>query len=337
MLRIGVIGFGYWGPNLVRNFNIYGRSHVVTVCDLEPKNLRRALEQYPGLHATLNAKDLIADRNVDAVAIATPVRTHFPLAEEALLAGKHVFLEKPISSTSDQAKKLIEMAARHNLVLMVDHTFVYTPAVQRLRELVQSGELGRIYYYDSLRINLGLFQHDVNVLWDLAVHDLSILDFVVDARPQAISAVGIAHVPNAPENVAYLSLFLSGGTVAHINVNWLAPVKVRRTIIGGSSKMIIFDDLEPSEKLKIYDRGIVLADQPDALYKAMINYRSGDMWAPNIPYKEALETAAEHFLDCIEKGVHPTTDGEMGLRLVSLLELATQSMHQQGVPVRISA
>ena len=335
MMNIGVIGFGYWGPNLVRNLNMPGRSTVVAVCDLEAKNLRRAVERNPGLRTTLDASDLISDSNIDAVAIATPVRTHFPLAEAALHAGKHVFVEKPISETSDQAKKLIDLAASKHLVLMVDHTFIYTPAVQRLRELTQSGDLGEIYYYDSLRINLGLFQHDVNVLWDLAVHDLAILDFVIDARPQAISAVGIAHVPNAPENVAYLSLFLSGGTVAHINVNWLAPVKVRRTLIGGSRKMIIFDELDPSEKLKIYDRGITLGSDPEALYQTLINYRMGDMWAPNLPYKEALETAAEHFLACIQSGIRPITDGEMGLRIVRLLELATQSIRQQGVPIRV--
>lgn len=335
MMNIGVIGFGYWGPNLVRNLSIPGRSRVVAVCDLEAKNLRRAAERNPAIRTTPNASDLVTDRNIDAIAIATPVRTHFPLAEAALRAGKHVFVEKPISETSAQANKLIELAASKNLVLMVDHTFVYTPAVQRLRELTQSGELGDIYYYDSLRINLGLFQHDVSVLWDLAVHDFSILDFVIDARPQAISAVGIAHVPNAPENVAYLSVFLGGGTVAHINVNWLAPVKVRRTLIGGSRKMIIFDELDPSEKLKVYDRGITIGDDPEALYQTQINYRMGDMWAPNLPYKEALETAAEHFLACIDSGNRPITDGETGLRIVRLLELATQSMRQQGVPITI--
>jgi predicted dehydrogenase len=333
IVRIGVIGFGYWGPNLVRNLHIPGRSCIVAVSDLKSSNLARAAERFPGLQTTLNAKDLINDPNLDAIAIATPVQTHFVLAEAALRSGKHVFLEKPMTETADQARQLIDLAARHNLVLMVDHTFIYTPAVQRLRELVRSGDLGQIYYYDSLRINLGLFQHDVNVLWDLAVHDLSILDFVIEARPCSVSAVGISHVPGAPENVAYLSIFMSGGAVAHINVNWLAPVKVRRTLIGGSRKMIVYDELEPSEKLKVYDRGITVADDPGTLYQTLINYRMGDMWAPNIPHKEALQNAAEQFLSCIEHQERPIADGEMGLRLVLALELATQSMHRQGIPV----
>jgi predicted dehydrogenase len=332
-INIGVIGFGYWGPNLVRNFNLPGRSRVVAVCDIESSKLARAAERHPGVQTTSNVGEMLTNPNLDAIAIATPVRTHFSLAEAALRAGKHVWLEKPMTETVDQARRLIELAGRQNLVLMVDHTFIYTPAVQRIRELIRSGDLGQIYYYDSLRINLGLFQHDVNVLWDLAVHDLSILDFVLEARPMAVSAVGISHVPGAPENVAYLSVFLAGGTVAHINVNWLAPVKVRRTLIGGSRKMIIFDELEPSEKLKVYDRGITLADDPEALYQTLINYRMGDMWAPNIPYKEALQSAAENFLASIERRDRPLADGEMGLRLVLALELATKSMHQQGVPI----
>ena len=333
MLNVGVIGFGYWGPNLIRNFSRPGHSQVSAVSDLDPSRLARAAERFPGIHVTTRAADLFDDPRIDAVAIATPVRSHFQLAEAALLAGKHVLVEKPMTETTEDSERLIELAAKKNLVLMVDHTFVYTPAVQKMRELVQSGALGNIYYYDSLRINLGLFQHDVNVLWDLAVHDLSILDFVLDARPLAVSAVGISHVPGAPENVAYLSIFLPGGAIAHINVNWLAPVKVRRTVIGGSRKMIIFDDLEPSEKLKVYDRGITLNDEPESLHQALINYRMGDMWAPNIPFREALDVEAEHFIACVEGREKPLTSGEMGLRLVRILEAATRSMRQQGLPV----
>jgi predicted dehydrogenase len=334
MIKIGTVGFGYWGPNIVRNLNMPGRSSVVVVSDLDPAQRARAAERFPGVATTARAEDLFEDPDIDAVAIVTPVRSHFPLAEAALRAGKHVLVEKPMTETAEQAERLIELAERHNRVLMVDHTFIYTPAVQRMRELVQSGELGKIYYYDSLRINLGLFQHDVNVLWDLAVHDLSILDFVLDARPLAVSAIGVSHIPGSPENVAYLSLFLPGDTIAHVNVNWLAPVKVRQTLIGGSRKMIIFDELQPSEKLKIYDRGVTQNDKPETLYQTLINYRMGDMWAPNIPYREALAAEAEHFLACIEGREKPLTDGAMGLRVVRILELATKSMRQNGQPFR---
>lgn len=335
MIRMGVIGFGYWGPNLVRNFSIPGQSQVVRVADLDPAKLRRAAERFPEIETTSDVADIWNDSSIDAVAIATPVRSHFALAQAALKAGKHVFVEKPMTETVSQGEQLLELATAKNRVLMVDHTFVYTPAVQRIRNLVQSGEIGRVYYYDSLRINLGLFQHDVNVLWDLAVHDLSILDYVLDARPTAVSAVGISHVKGAPENVAYMSLYLPDDVIAHINVNWLAPVKVRQTLIGGSKKMIVFDDLEPSEKLKIYDRGITLDDTPrEASYNTLVGYRTGDMWAPNLAVTEALHTEALHFLACIDGREVPITGGEMGLRLVRILELATRSMNQQGAPVQ---
>jgi predicted dehydrogenase len=333
MINVGVIGFGYWGPNLVRNFTLPGRSQVKIVADQDSEKLKRAAERFPGVATTENASHLFDDTSIDVIAVATPVKSHYELASAALRAGKHVLVEKPMTETVEQSERLIELADRAGRVLMVDHTFIYTPAVQRIRELVQSGELGKIYYYDSLRVNLGLFQHDVNVLWDLAVHDLSILDYVLDARPLAVSAVGVSHVPGAPENVAYMSIFLPGDTVAHINVNWLAPVKVRQTLIGGSRKMLVFNDLEPSEKLRIYDRGITLNDNPEAFYQTLINYRMGDMWSPNLPYREALQVQAEHFLACIEGREKPLTGGDMGLRLVRILELASQSMRRQGVPI----
>jgi predicted dehydrogenase len=333
MIRVAVVGFGYWGPNLVRNFTIPGECQAALVADLDPQKLRRAEERFPGVSTATDVSEIWNDTSIDAVAIATPVASHFALAEAALTAGKHVFLEKPMTATVEQGKRLIDLAAAKNRVLMVDHTFIYTPAVQRIRQLVQSGELGKIYYYDSLRINLGLFQHDVNVLWDLAVHDISVLDYVLDKRPVAVSAVGISHVPGAPENVAYLSLFMPEETVAHINVNWLAPVKVRQTLIGGSKKMIVFDDLEPSEKLKVYDRGITVSEKPEELYQTLVGYRTGDMWAPNLPVTEALSIEALHFCACIDGREKPITDGAMGLRMVQTLELATQSMRQQGLPV----
>lgn len=336
MISLGVVGFGYWGPNLVRNFSIPGVSRVAAVADLDVKKLARVDERFPGIRTTTDVQDIWTDTSIDAVAIATPVATHYALATAALKAGKHVLVEKPMTQTVEQAERLLEVAAAKRRVLMVDHTFVYTPAVQRLRQLVQSGEIGRVYYYDSLRINLGLFKHDVNVLWDLAVHDLSILDYVLDARPVAVSAIGVSHVRGTPENVAYLSVFFPGDVIAHINVNWLAPVKVRQTLIGGSKKMIVFDDLQPSEKLKIYDRGITLDEPlPAAREEILIGYRTGDMWAPNLPIVEALHTEAVHFLACIEGREEPTTGGEVGLRLVRILEVATLSMSRQGVPIQL--
>jgi predicted dehydrogenase len=335
MIKIGVIGLGYWGPNLVRTLTVPGRSRVTMACDIDAAAAARLAERHPDLKTTTRVDELLAGAEIDAVAIATPVRSHYELAMAALRAGKHVLVEKPITETSEQARRLIDEAGRRGAVLMVDHTFVYTGAVRRIRDIVRSGDLGQIYYYDSIRVNLGLFQRDVNVLWDLAIHDLSILDYVLDARPTAISAVGTKHVAGSPENIAYLSLFLAGGAVAHINVNWLAPVKVRQTLIGGSRKMIVFDDLQPSEKLRIYDKGITVRESPGEIHQLLIGYRTGDMWAPQLPTREALVAEAEHFIDCIETGGAPVTDGAMGLRLLEILEHATLSMSQQGCPVAI--
>jgi predicted dehydrogenase len=239
-------------------------------------------------------------------------------------------VEKPLAATSEQAVQLIEEADRRTRVLMVDHTFVYTGAVRKIRELVASNGLGDIYYYDSVRVNLGLFQHDVNVIWDLAVHDLSIMDYVLRSQPRAVSATGMSHVSGEPENIAYLTLFFDSRLIAHIHVNWLAPVKVRRTLIGGSRKMIVYDDLEPSEKVKIYDKGITINESPESIYQMLIGYRTGDMWAPQLDMTEALRMEVLHFVRCIEGGERPITNGEAGLRVVRILEAATQSMAGQG-------
>jgi predicted dehydrogenase len=270
------------------------------------------------------------------VVIATPVRDHFELAMKALAAGKHVLVEKPIASTSAQASLLIDEAARRRLTLMVDHTFVYTGAVRRMRELTELGELGDIYYYDSVRINLGLFQPDVNVLWDLAVHDLSIMDYVLPTQPVGVSATGLAHVAGTPENIAYMTMFFDGQLIAHVHANWLAPVKVRRTLLGGSRRMVVFDDLEASEKVKVYDRGISLNPSAENIYQMLVGYRAGDMWAPQLAVAEALSVEAAHFLECIDSGRRPLTDGEAGLRVVRLLEAATESMAGQGRLVAMS-
>jgi predicted dehydrogenase len=281
-------------------------------------------------------KSKLAIPSIDAVVIATPVFTHFDLALAALQAGKHVMVEKPMTTSSEQALRLIEEAATRKLVLMVDHTFVYTGAVRKMHDLIASNELGEIYYFDSVRVNLGLFQNDVNVIWDLAVHDLSILNYVLPSQPYAVSATGISHIPGGTENIAYMTLFFANNLIAHVNVNWLAPVKVRRTLIGGSQRMIVYDDLEPSEKIKIYDKGITLNNNSESMYKMLVGYRTGDMWSPKLDMTEALHTEGLHFINCIQQGERPITDGQAGLRVVRILEAATQSMKKQGQLVELN-
>ena len=337
MITVGVIGYGYWGPNLVRNFTEAPGGRVGFVTDVRAERLSHAASRYPAAKVSTDYRDLLADPSVDAVAIATPVSSHFDLGMAALRAGKHVLVEKPMTATSEQSLKLIDEADKRGLTLMVDHTFVYTNAVAKIRELTQGGDLGEIYYYDSVRINLGLFQHDVNVLWDLAVHDLSIMDYVLGQTPVSVSATGLAHVAGQPENIAYMTMFFEGRLIAHVHVNWLAPVKVRRTLLGGSRRMIVFDDLEASEKIKVYDRGISVNPSPENVYQMLVGYRAGDMWAPQLDLTEALHTEARHFLECIDKRKTPTTDGHAGLRVVRLLEAATRSMAHQGALVPIGA
>ena len=330
MIHVGVIGYGYWGPNLVRNFSENSETEVIAVTDLSPERLHAAQKRYPAVQVTTDYRQVLANPDIDAVAIVTPVSTHFELAMEALRAGKHVLVEKPITTTSEQALRLIEEAERRRLVLMVDHTFVYTGAVRKIQELTTGGDLGEIYYYDSTRVNLGLFQRDVDVVWDLAVHDLAIMDYVLPAHPCAVSATGMNHVAGSTENIAYITCFFAGSLIAHVNVNWLSPVKVRRTLIGGSKQMIVYDDMEPSEKVKVYDKGITVNGSPEAVYKMLIGYRSGDMRAPHLELTEGLQNEVKHFAQCIQHGERPLTDGHAGLRVVSILEAATRSMKQRG-------
>ena len=337
MIGIGIIGYGYWGPNLVRNFSESPETEVIALADLSPERLHTMAKRYPAVQITTDHRHLLANPKIDAIAIATPVSTHFDLALEALRAGKHVLVEKPMTTGSEQAVRLIEEAERRRLVLMVDHTFVYTGAVRKIHELTAAGKLGEIYYYDSMRVNLGLFQHDVDVVWDLAVHDLAIMDYVLPARPCAVAATGMNHVAGSVENIAYITCFFDGNLIAHINVNWLSPVKVRRTLIGGSRQMIVYDDMEPSEKVKVYDKGITVNGSPEALYKMLIGYRSGDMCAPQLEVAEGLQAEVRHFAQCIERGERPHTDGQAGLRVVSILEAATRSMKQRGRLVELSA
>ncbi len=335
MNGIGIIGYGYWGPNLVRNFVEIPSTRVVGVSDLRLERLCQAERRFPGIKTTTDYRQLIADPAIDAIVIATPVSTHFDLAMYALRAGKHVLVEKPLAANSEEAARLVDEAERRKKVLMVDHTFVYTDAVRKIRELVMNDSLGDIYYYDSMRVNLGLFQHDVNVIWDLAVHDLSIMHYILPSTPCAVSATGMNHIPGEPENIAYLTLFFTNSLIAHIHVNWLAPVKVRRMLIGGHRKMILYDDLEPSEKVKVYDKGIMINNGPEGKYQMLVGYRTGDMWAPQLNTTEALRAEASHFMECIEHGEKPLTDGEAGLRVVRILEAATQSLVDRGHPVEL--
>jgi predicted dehydrogenase len=253
----------------------------------------------------------------------------------ALQAGKHVLVTKPMTADPLQAVQLIEAAERHNRTLMVDHTFVYTGAVQTIKRLVDAENLGQLYYYDSVRVNLGLFQRDVNVLWDLAVHDLAIMDYILGLQPDAVAATGAAHVPGHQVNLAYLSCYFDGNLITHHHVNWLAPLKIRRTLIGGARQMIVYDDLEPSEKVKVYDKGITLAGDAQGAYESMIGYRSGDMWAPQVSLTEGLRVETQHFLDCVVHGRPPLTDGHCGLRVVNILEAAARSLSQRGQPVEL--
>jgi len=339
MIGVAVIGYGYWGPNLVRNFWDIPGANLIWVCDLQTERLGGVRRRYPAVEITEDVEQVLNDPRVDAVAIATPVSTHFSLAMRALKAGKSVFVEKPITATAEQAQRLIEEADRRGLVIAVDHTFVHTGAVRKMAEIIRN-DLGTPYYYDSVRVNLGLFQHDVSVMWDLAVHDLSIMDFVLPQRPRAVSATGISHVPGSPENIAYLNLMFEDNLIAHIHVNWLAPVKVRRTLVGGSNKMIVYDDIEPSEKIKVYDKGITLdgfaARHGDKTNQLRVGYRAGDMTAPQLDMSEALGVELREFIGCVERGTKPVADGASGLRVVRILEAASQSMARNGAVVELN-
>lgn len=334
MLKVGVIGYGYWGPNLVRNFMNCDQSVVSMVSDLDPKRLAVCKTSYPSIETTTDYTEIMNCGDIDAVVIATPVASHYPLALEALKAGKHIWVEKPFTATVEQGEELLAEADKRNLTIIVDHTFIYTGAVQKIKSLIDDGQLGNIYYYDSTRINLGLFQQDVDVLWDLAVHDLSILHYLFGKMPKSISAIGKSHVKGKPENTAFVSLMYEDNFIAHINANWLSPIKVRQILIGGDKKMIVFDDLEQAEKIKIYDSGLVIDNKED-LYETLVGYRTGDMLAPKIPTTEALKEEVIHFIDCINTGKKPITSGEMGLEMVRLLSLATKSIKQHGTPLDI--
>jgi predicted dehydrogenase len=333
VIRFGVIGYGYWGPNVVRNLDQLDKAEVLGVSDLCASARKRVQKAYPQLEVTSDPAELLSSTEIDAIAVVTPVWTHFELAKAALENGKHVFVEKPFTSTTAQAEELIELAARKNLKIMVDHTFLFTPAVRKIRQLLDGDALGKLYYYDSTRVNLGLFQHDVNVIWDLAPHDLSIMDYLISQRPEAIVATGQSHL-NGHEDMAFLTLYFPDKIIAHINVNWLSPVKIRTTLIGGEKKMLVWNDVEADEKIKVYDRGVNITNGR-GIYDLLVSYRSGDMWSPKVEQTEALAAEAKYFVDCVSRNVRPHNDGVAGLRVVRMLEAADRSLKQRGVPVDV--
>ncbi|MGA9673464.1 MAG: Gfo/Idh/MocA family oxidoreductase [Terracidiphilus sp.] len=328
MVTFGVIGYGYWGPNVVRNLAGLEGSRVLAIAEINPAARQRAQKAYPGIKVASDASDVIKSSEIDAIAIVSPVWTHYELAKAALENGKHVFVEKPFTSNTAQGEELINIAQQKNLRIMVDHTFLFTGAVKKIGQLLDEGSLGKLYYYDSTRVNLGLFQHDINVLWDLAPHDLSIMDYLMKRSPEAIVATGQSHL-NGHEDVAFMTLYFPEQVIAHINVNWLSPVKVRTTLIGGEKRMLVWNDLEADEKIKVYDKGVDIASR-EGVYELLVNYRSGDMWSPQLEQVEALHKELTYFVDCISSGREPFNDGSAGLRVVTMLEAATESMSKRG-------
>lgn len=334
-IRIGVIGYGYWGPNLARNFHVRDDAAVTMVADRDEKRLAQVGRDYASIRTTRDAEELLSDPQVDAVSIATPISTHYALAKAALEAGKHVLIEKPMTQTSAQAKSLIALAKRKKKTLMVGHTFVYTGAVQKMRDLIDSGELGKLYYFDSARFNLGLLQKDSNVLWDLAPHDLSMVLRLIDERPAAVQAFGSAHVGRVQEEFAFMVLRYKSGFHAHIRVSWLSPLKIRLTLLAGSKKMVVFDDVDPSEKVRVYDKSVMLAPPAEEVTAFNPIYRAGDVLIPALDRAEALAKETAHFLECIRTGKRPLSDGQAGLEVVRLLEAAQQSIDRNGMFVTL--
>lgn len=333
MVNVGIIGMGYWGPNILRNFRSIDGVNVIAVCDKNQEVFKRIASLMNGIRVETDPEKVILSPDIDAVAIVTPVSTHYLLSKLALENGKHVFVEKPLTLKSSQAEELIEIANVKRLKLMVDHTFIFTGAVKKIKQLIEHDEVGSIYYYDSVRVNLGLFQHDVNVIWDLAPHDFSIMSYIIKDNPVAISAWGSSHV-NVREDIAYITVHYSTNIIAHVSVNWLSPVKVRTTLIGGEKKMLVWNDLNADEKIKIYDKGVEVKNT-EGIYDLLINYRTGDMWAPKVDQVEALRHECIHFIECIENDFAPINDGQCGLTVVKMLEACDQSLINDGRPVEL--
>ena len=334
MINFGVVGFGYWGPNIVRCLNEIQEATVKTICDLNPEILELAKGLYPNIQMTTDVNDIIQSDEIDVVAVVTPVSTHFDLAKKALENGKHIFVEKPFTTTIEEAEKLIELGDTNKLKIMVDHTFLFTGAVQKIKELIDTDVLGDLYYFDSRRISLGLFQHDTNVIWDLAPHDLSIIDYVVKNKPIALTAQGMDHMGSGFENIAYITMYFENNMIAHINVNWLSPVKIRTTMISGEKRMLVWDDLHVDEKIKIYDKGIAVSDREN-IHRLRVDYRSGDIWSPRTEPTEALKTEMQYLIDCFKNDTQPFNDGHAGLRIVKLLQAADQSLKNDGKKIKL--
>ncbi len=338
MINVGILGYGYWGPNVARNFHATAGVKLTAVSDLSKSRLDLAANHYPFIRTTADPMDLIRSKDIDAVAIVTPVFMHYELARLALENGKHIFVEKPFTSSHVQAEKLIDLAARKHLKIMVDHTFLFTGAVKKMKEVISSGELGKLLFYDSVRVNLGLFQHDVNVVWDLAPHDFSIMSYLINDQPVAVTAQGSVHYGGDFEDVAYVGLhFENANFIAHFHVNWLSPVKIRSTLISGDRKMLVWDDLSSDEKLRIYDRGVAFNDQngKNGIHKLLVSYRSGDMYAPKLDNAEALKREVEYFVHCLDHDEEPFNNGEAGLNVVRLLEASDKSIKNGGRRIRL--
>jgi len=335
-MKIGLIGYGYWGPNLARNFNANPDLELSYVCDFSQDRLKAASVLYKQTKIVGDPEALFRDGDLDAVAVATPVSTHFDLARRALESGKDVWLEKPMTEKVEQAEELIELAEKKKRVLHVDHTFVYTGAVRKIKELIDRGELGDLIYYDSTRVNLGLFQQDVDVIWDLAPHDISIMDYLMPFKKVAVSATGSKYYGNGIVPKALLTIYMENNVVGHINVSWVSPVKIRQTLIGGTAKMVLYDDNQPSEKIKVYDKGVNLYETKEALYHLKVQYRVGDMWAPKVSDHEALGLQAKHFAECLKTRQKPLTDGKAGLEVVKILVASQKSLKGRGMPVELA-
>ncbi len=333
MIRIAVVGYGYWGPNIVRNFNSINEAEVVTVCDSNPDALKKITNTYPGIRITSDYNEIVTSPDIDAVAVVTPVFMHYEIARKALLNSKHVFVEKPFTSSVTEAEELIEIADKKNLIIMVDHTFLFTGAVKKIKEIIDNNVLGNVYYFDSTRVNLGLFQHDINVIWDLAPHDLSIMDYILNQEAEGVVTTGRAHL-NGKEDIAFITVYFSNNLIAHFNVNWLSPVKIRSTLIGGDKKMLVWNDLESDEKIKIYDKGVELKSR-EHIYDLLVSYRSGDMWIPKIDQTEALKAEAQYFIECLKNNKTPMNDGKSGLRVVKILEATDKSLKKSGALITL--